>query len=113
MPQAMIPVVAEIVEEECKHPGDRILGREVNWSHVRQDPLIKENAQKTEEYAYPGGNHAAAQTVDSVSQVIVVGALDAVGDELDGNEEKKDRHGQCHSLGIHGVHRSPELTSCY
>src|SRR3954447_8170619 len=93
MAQAVVPVVTEVVGNEGEYPRPPVFLGQVEEGRVVKRPLIRVQAEETEEHAHSGGDDATAQAVDCVCETVVIRSPPNVDEYLDGDqgEEHGDR----------------------
>jgi hypothetical protein len=105
--QAVLPVIAEVVKQQRKDPGDPAARGEVERSGVQQQPLIDEKTQEPEKHAHSRADNAATQVVDGIGEVVVLSSPGAVYDELHNDGRYEDRNRESHSAAVSGIHVGP------
>ena len=102
--EAVMPVVAEIVEDEGEYPGGPAVRGQAHGGAVGQHPLVSIEAEETEEDAHAGADDAATQAVQRVGEAVVAGAAEPVDDEFEGDERQEDRDRETYRAAIRAVH---------
>src|SRR5579864_9374502 len=106
MPQAMVPVIAEIVKNEREYPRGPMIRRKPQGGPMPVNPFVEEDAEETEEHPSTRADDTAAQAVDRVGQVIIARAARAIDQKLQRDKRQKDGHRQSDSFPIQRVHTS-------
>ncbi|MNG89293.1 hypothetical protein D3C79_481520 [compost metagenome] len=107
MPQAVQPVVAEVVQDKGQQPDPPCLRRQLQQRQVLEGQGIGDQPYAFGQQAGTGRQCAGTQAVDRVGQGEVVLAAHAVGDQLDGYQHKKERHGQQYQVHGRDLRRYP------
>jgi len=90
--QAMQPVVAEIVEDEGKHPGPDAVGRQLEKRQMLEGERVSHQSNAFGQQPRGGRQHAGADAVDRVSHPIVAHPAPTVGQQFEGDQHKEERH---------------------
>ena len=104
MPQAVVPVVAKIVEDKRKQPHPQAVFGQLQQRQIFQCQRVGDQPHAFGQQTGGGRQHTGAQAADSVSQAIGVHCAPAVGQQLDSNQHKEKRYGIQNQL--HGTPRA-------
>ena len=104
MPQAMVPVVAKVIEDKRKQPHPQAVIGQLQQRQVFQRQRVGDQPHAFGQQAGGGRQHTGAQAADGVSQAIGAHPAPAVDQQFDSNQHKEKRHGIQNQL--HGTPRA-------
>ncbi|MCY1535677.1 hypothetical protein D9M68_710920 [compost metagenome] len=99
--QAVIPVVAEVIEDKGQQPDPGALRRQLEERQVLPGEAVGEKPHHLGQQAAGGGQHPGTQAVQAIGGAVAAHPAPTIGQQLDADQEKEERH--CVEHVIHGV----------
>ena len=90
MPQAVVPVVAEVIEDEGEEPHPEAAVRQVEQRQLLPGEGVGEQAEHLGEQAGGLRQNTSTETVERISQAIGVHAAPAVGEQFQADQQKEE-----------------------
>ncbi|MDT4844627.1 hypothetical protein FQZ97_785930 [compost metagenome] len=99
--QAVIPVVAEVIEDKGQQPDPGALRRQLEERQVLPGEAVGEKPHHLGQQAAGGGQHPGTQAVQAIGGAVAAHPAPTIGQQLDADQEKEERH--CVEHVIHGA----------
>ncbi len=101
VPDAVLPVVTEVVEHQREQPDPRAVGGQPPRRHVLEGPGVDAHAQRAREHAADLRQHAQPDAVDRVVDPVGVAAAQPTPTQFDRDQREEHRRGQRDDLFLH------------